>query len=128
MIGKLKGILDDVDEDIASSTSTASAMSPSARRARWPACRRPATAVTLFIETYVREDMICGSTASGLRSSASGSACCRACQGVGAKVALAVLSTLPPAELADAMALRDIATVSRARAWARRWPSASSPS
>ena len=35
-------------------------------------------------------------------------------QGVGAKVALAVLSTLSPADLANAIALRDIAMVSRA--------------
>jgi holliday junction DNA helicase RuvA len=34
-------------------------------------------------------------------------------QGVGAKVALAVLGTLPPAELANAIALRDKAAVSR---------------
>jgi holliday junction DNA helicase RuvA len=35
-------------------------------------------------------------------------------QGVGAKVALAVLSTLSPADLANAIALRDTAMVSRA--------------
>jgi len=35
-------------------------------------------------------------------------------QGVGAKVALAVLSTLSPSELANAIALRDITMVSRA--------------
>jgi holliday junction DNA helicase RuvA len=35
-------------------------------------------------------------------------------QGVGAKVALAILSTLAPPDLANAIALRDIATVSRA--------------
>ena len=34
-------------------------------------------------------------------------------QGVGAKVALAVLGTLPPAELANAIALRDKAAVTR---------------
>ena len=34
-------------------------------------------------------------------------------QGVGAKVALAMLSTLPPAELANAIALRDKAAVTR---------------
>ena len=36
------------------------------------------------------------------------------CQGVGAKVALAILSTLSPPDLANAIALRDIAMVCRA--------------
>src|SRR5690606_18693352 len=67
-------------------------------------------AATLFIETYVREDMI--------RLYGFGSALEREwfrllqnVQGVGAKVSLAVLSTLTPAELANAIALRDIAMV-----------------
>jgi Holliday junction DNA helicase RuvA len=70
--------------------------------------------VTLFIETYVREDMI--------RLYGFATALEREwfrllqnnVQGVGAKVALAVLSTLTPPELANAIALRDIAMVSRA--------------
>jgi holliday junction DNA helicase RuvA len=70
--------------------------------------------VILFIETYVREDMI--------RLYGFGSALEREwfrlltnnVQGVGAKVALAVLSTLSPADLANAIALRDISMVSRA--------------
>src|SRR6266516_2836622 len=37
----------------------------------------------------------------------------QAVQGVGAKVALAVLSTLPPSDLANAIALRDKAAVTR---------------
>src|SRR4029079_10352063 len=71
-------------------------------------------AVTLFIETYVREDMI---RLYGFRTALErewfrllmGNV-----QGVGAKVALSVLSTLEPADLANAIALRDIAMVSRA--------------
>jgi Holliday junction DNA helicase RuvA len=70
--------------------------------------------VTLFVETYVREDMI---RLYGFQSASErewfrmlmGSV-----QGVGAKVALSILSTLTPADLANAIALRDIATVSRA--------------
>ncbi len=42
-------------------------------------------------------------------------------QGVGAKVALAVLGTLTPPELANAIALRDLAMVSRAPGVGKRW-------
>ena len=114
MIGKLTGIIDEIGEDHCSSTCTASATSPSARRARSAALPGAGVAVTLFIETYVREDMIrlYGFVTTLerewfrlLQSNV---------QGVGAKVALAILSTLTPPELANAIALRDIAMVSRA--------------
>jgi holliday junction DNA helicase RuvA len=113
MIGKLKGIVDEISEDHCvidvggvgyvahCSARTLSALSGAGE------------AATLFIETYVREDMI--------RLYGFGSALEREwfrllqnVQGVGAKVALAVLSTLTPAELANAIALRDIAMVARA--------------
>ena len=48
-------------------------------------------------------------------------------QGVGAKVALAVLSTLKPADLANAIALRDKAAISRTPGVGPRSPNASSP-
>jgi Holliday junction DNA helicase RuvA len=114
MIGKLKGIIDEIDEDhcivdvhgvgyVAYCSSRTLAALPGAGEA-----------VTLFIETYVREDAI--------RLYGFGSALEREwfrllmenVQGVGAKVALAILSTLSPAELANAIALKDIAMVSRA--------------
>ncbi len=114
MIGKLKGVIDEIDEDhcvvdvqgvgyVAYCSSRTLAALPS-----------PGEAVTLFIETYVREDLI--------RLYGFGSALEREwfrlllenVQGVGAKVALAILSTLSPAELANAIALKDIAMVSRA--------------
>jgi Holliday junction DNA helicase RuvA len=70
--------------------------------------------VTLHIETYVREDMI---RLYGFQSPLERE-WFRLLQnnvpGVGAKVALAILSTLAPPDLANAIALRDIATVSRA--------------
>ena len=114
MIGKLKGIVDEIGEDHCvidvhgvgyvafCSLQTLSGL-PGAGEA-----------VELFIETYVREDVI--------RLYGFGSALEREwfrllmnnVQGVGAKVALAVLSTLPPADLANAIALRDVAMVSRA--------------
>ena len=89
-------------------------MSPTARCARLAALPGVGEAVTLFIETYVREDMI--------RLYGFATALEREwfrllqsnVQGVGAKVALAILSTLAPSDLANAIALRDIAMVSRA--------------
>jgi Holliday junction DNA helicase RuvA len=71
-------------------------------------------AVALFIETYVREDMI---RLYGFRTALEREwfrMLMNNVQGVGAKVALAILSTLAPSDLANAIALRDIATVSRA--------------
>ncbi|RUY10418.1 Holliday junction branch migration protein RuvA [Mesorhizobium sp. M2A.F.Ca.ET.040.01.1.1] len=114
MIGKLKGMLDEIDEDscvidvhgvgyVAHCSARTLASLPS-----------PGEAVVLFIETYVREDMIrlygfqTGLEREWFRLLMNN------VQGVGAKVALAVLSTLAPADLANAIALRDIAMVSRA--------------
>jgi len=114
MIGKLKGTLDEIDEDhctvdvhgvgyVAFCSTRTLAQLPS-----------PGEAVTLFIETYVREDMI---RLYGFQSALEREwfrLLMSNVQGVGAKVALAILSTLAPADLANAIALRDIATVSRA--------------
>lgn len=114
MIGKLKGTLEEIDEDscvvdvhgvgyVAHCSARTLASLPS-----------PGEAVVLFIETYVREDMIrlygfqTGLEREWFRLLMNN------VQGVGAKVALAVLSTLAPADLANAIALRDIAMVSRA--------------
>jgi Holliday junction DNA helicase RuvA len=114
MIGKLTGILDEVGEDhcIVDVNGVGYVVYCSMRTlAGLPG---PGVAVTLFIETYVREDMIrlygFATTLERewfrlLQSNV---------QGVGAKVALAILSTLAPPDLANAIALRDIAMVSRA--------------
>jgi Holliday junction DNA helicase RuvA len=114
MIGKLKGVVDEIGEDYVTvdvhgvgyvahcSTRTLAAM-PGAGEA-----------VVLFIETYVREDMI---RLFGFRSALEREwflLLLNNVQGVGAKVALAILSTLEPPDLANAIALRDIAMVSRA--------------
>ncbi|MBZ9695744.1 MULTISPECIES: Holliday junction branch migration protein RuvA [unclassified Mesorhizobium] len=114
MIGKLKGTLDEVDEDhclvdihgvgyVAYCSTRTLAALPS-----------PGEAVVLFIETYVREDMI---RLYGFQSQLEREwfrLLMNNVPGVGAKVALAILSTLAPADLANAIALRDIAMVSRA--------------
>jgi Holliday junction DNA helicase RuvA len=114
MIGKLKGVVDEIAEDhcvidvhgvgyVAHCSSRTLAALPGAGEA-----------ALLFIETYVREDMI---RLYGFQTALEREwfrLLMNNVQGVGAKVALAVLSTLPPAELASAIALRDIAMLSRA--------------
>lgn len=114
MIGKLKGTIDEIGEDFCVIDVHGVgyiAYCPVRTLANLPG---PGEAVTLFIETYVREDMIrLYGFASALEREwfrlLMGNV-----QGVGAKVALAVLSTLTAAELANAIALKDIAMVARA--------------
>ncbi|WP_157016490.1 Holliday junction branch migration protein RuvA [Mesorhizobium xinjiangense] len=114
MIGKLKGTIDEIAEDhcvVDVHGVGYVAYCPARTLSSLPGAGE---AVTLFIETYVREDMI--------RLYGFASALEREwfrllqnkVQGVGAKVALAVLSTLSATELANAVALRDVAMVSRA--------------
>ena len=114
MIGKLKGTVDEIDEDycVVDVHGVGYVAYCSARTlATLPA---PGEAVVLFIETYVREDMI---RLYGFQSGLEREwfrLLMNNVQGVGAKVALAILSTMAPADLANAIALRDIAMVSRA--------------
>ncbi len=114
MIGKLKGVVDEIGEDhcvIDVHGVGYVAYCPVRTLSALPGAGE---AAELFIETYVREDVI--------RLYGFGSSLEREwfrllmnnVQGVGAKVALAVLSTLSPADLANAIALRDVAMVSRA--------------
>src|SRR6201999_4480501 len=72
----------------------------------------PGEAATLSIETHVREDQI---RLFGFLSDAEREwfRLLQTVQGVGTKVALAVLGTLKPADLASAIALRDKAAVAR---------------
>ncbi|MBZ9815570.1 Holliday junction branch migration protein RuvA [Mesorhizobium sp. CA7] len=114
MIGKLKGTLDEIDEDscVIDVHGVGYVVHCSVRTLA--ALPSPGEAVVLLIETYVREDMIrlygfqTGLEREWFRLLMNN------VQGVGAKVALAILSTLTPADLANAIALRDIAMVSRA--------------
>ena len=113
MIGKLKGVVDEISDDhiILDVHGVGYVAFCSARTlGNLPSAGEVAI---LLIETYVREDV--------LRLYGFGTALEREwfrllqnVQGVGAKVALAVLGTLTPSELANAIALRDIAMVSRA--------------
>jgi len=112
MIGKLKGVIDEIGDDhvvIDVHGVGYVAYCPARTLARLVA----GEAAVLFIETYVREDQLrlFGFT-SGLERE--WFRLLQGVQGVGAKVALAVLSTLSAADLANAIALQDKAMVARA--------------
>ncbi len=112
MIGKLKGVIDSYGEDyvILDVQGVGYQVQCSARTLQ--ALPQPGEAVMLSIETYVREDQI---RLFGFRADTEREwfRLLQTVQGVGAKVALAVLSTLPPHDLANAIALRDKAAVAR---------------
>jgi Holliday junction DNA helicase RuvA len=113
MIGKLRGLVDAVGADhaiidvggvgyeVACSSRTLSAL---------PA---PGEAITLSIETHVREDAI---KLYGFLTEAERGwfRLLQSVQGVGAKVALSILSTLDAGQLANAIALQDKSMVTRA--------------
>jgi len=112
MIGKLKGIIDSYGEDsvILDVNGVGYLVHCSARTLQaLPASGEP---VTLAIETHVREDQIrlFGFLLDGERE---WFRLLQTVQGVGTKVALSILGTLKPADLASAIALRDKATVAR---------------
>jgi Holliday junction DNA helicase RuvA len=112
MIGKLKGIVDSYGEDyvILDVQGVGYQVHCAARTLTMlPAPGEPAT---LSIETYVREDQI---KLFGFASDAEREwfRLLQTVQGVGAKVALSVLSTLKVPELANAIAMRDKAAVTR---------------
>jgi holliday junction DNA helicase RuvA len=112
MIGKLKGTVDEIEGDtvlidvhgvcytVSCSSRTISKLSAG-------------EAAVLFIETYVREDQFRLFGFSG-HLEREWFRLLQSVQGVGAKVALAVLSTLTPSDLANAIALQDKAMVARA--------------
>ncbi|MPZ56701.1 MAG: Holliday junction branch migration protein RuvA [Rhizobiales bacterium] len=112
MIAKLKGIIDSYGEDfvIVDVNGVGYLVHCSARTLQ--ALPAQGEATTLSIETYVREDQI---RLFGFQSDVEREwfRLLQTVQGVGARVALAVLGTLKPADLANAIALRDKAMVAR---------------
>jgi Holliday junction DNA helicase RuvA len=113
MIGKLKGMIDSYGEDfvILDVNGVGYLVHCSARTLQeLPAAGQPAT---LAIDTFVREDQI---RLFGFVSEIEREwfRLLQTVQGVGTKVALSVLSTLRPSELANAIALRDKAMMARA--------------
>ena len=114
MIGKLKGTIDEIGDDYVlvdvhgvCYVAYCSARTLSKLGSVGEAC-------VLFIETYVREDQL---KLFGFQTQLEREwfNLLQSVQGVGAKVALAVLSTLTPSELANAIALQDKTAVSRAQ-------------
>lgn len=109
MIGKLRGIVDAVGEGhaIIDVNGVGYEVSASARTLR---ALEHGKEISLAIETHVREDAIrlFGFTSEVERA---WFRTLQSVQGVGAKVALAVLGTLAPHDLANAIALQDWASV-----------------
>ncbi len=113
MIGKLKGFIESYGQDyvIVDVNGVGYEVHCSARTLQEvPGVGQP---VTLSIETHVREDQI---RLFGFVSEIEREwfRLLQTVQGVGTKVALAVLGTLKPGELASAIATRDKAMVARA--------------
>jgi len=114
VIGKLKGLVDEIGEDYCVIDVGGVGYVAYCPARTLSALGGIGTAVTLFIETYVREDMI---RLYGFQTALEREwfrLLQNNVQGVGAKVALAILSTLAAPELANAIALRDTAMIARA--------------
>ncbi len=111
MIAKLKGVVDSVDTDsaIVDVGGVGYLVSASARTLRDLVV---GTQATVLVETIVREDAI---ALYGFLETAERDwfRILTTVQGVGARVALSILSTLSPDEIARAIAAQDRATLSR---------------
>jgi Holliday junction DNA helicase RuvA len=112
MIGKLKGIVDSYGADYVILDAGGVGYQVHCSPRTLQALPAQGEAATLSIETYVREDQI---KLFGFASDVEREwfRLLQTVQGVGAKVALSVLGTLKVSELAEAIAMRDKATVSR---------------
>lgn len=113
MIGKLKGLIDSFGDDfvVVDVNGVGYVVTCSSRTlAHLP---KPGEPAVLAIETQVREDSIrlFGFTGDAERD---WFRMLQSVQGVGAKVALAILGILAPGDLASALALQDKAAVARA--------------
>jgi Holliday junction DNA helicase RuvA len=111
LIAKLKGVVDSVDTDSAviDVGGVGYLVSASSRTLRDLVAGGPAT---MLVETIVREDAI---SLYGFLETAERDwfRILTTVQGVGARVALSILSTLSPDEIARAIAAQDRATLSR---------------
>jgi len=113
MIGKLKGIVDGIADDHVLLDVQGVCYEAFCSSRSLGALPGKGETATLLIEMIVREDLI---RLYGFATEAEKAwfRTLTGVQGVGARVALAILSVLSPAELASAIALQDKATIGRA--------------
>jgi len=113
VIGKLTGVIDSLNEDGLLIDVNGVGYVVQASSKTLARIGDKGAAASILIETQVREDAI---TLFGFADHAEHDwfRLLRTVQGVGGKVALAILSTLTPGELANAVAAQDKASVSRA--------------
>lgn len=113
MIGKLKGTIEEIGEDYALVDVHGVCYVAYCSSRTLAKLGGVGEACVLFIETFVREDQL---KLFGFLTVMEREwfILLQSVQGVGAKVALAVLSTLTTAELANAIALQDKTVISRA--------------
>ena len=113
MIGKLKGLVDSFGEDVVLIDCGGVCYEAFCSTRTLQALPRVGEAAVVFIETIVREDLI---RLYGFATEAEKAwfNLLMTVQGVGARVALSILSALTPSELASAVALQDKAMIGRA--------------
>ena len=113
MIGKLKGLIDSFGDDHVLVDVGGVCYEAYCSGKTLQSLPRVGEATVLFIETIVREDMIrlFGFANEGEKAWFN---ILMTVQGVGARVALAILSVLTPSELSSAIALQDKTMVGRA--------------
>ena len=113
MIGKLTGAVDSVGDDWAIVDVNGVGYVVFCSRRTLTGLPSPGETARLLIETHVREDHIhLYGFADAAERTWFGLLC--TVQGVGARMALAILSVLPPEELAQAIAAQDKAALARA--------------
>ncbi|AMN51861.1 ATP-dependent DNA helicase RuvA [Labrenzia sp. CP4] len=113
MIGKLKGTIDSYGEDHVILDVHGVGYQVHCPSRILQGLPRAGEAAVLFIETIVREDMI-RLYGFGVEAEREWFRILMTVQGVGAKVALGILGILKASEVANAIALGDKATISRA--------------
>lgn len=113
MIGKLKGMIDSFGDDSVLLDVQGVCYQAFCSARTLQGLPRVGEAAVLFIEMMVREDMI-RLYGFGSESEKAWFELLTSVQGVGARVALAILSALSPSEISSAIALQDKAMVGRA--------------